>query len=260
MGPHGKEYHKTFSTNFQDTLRKCRENYESNREKEIDTLTWDNRGQSNKIMADIIGNFVRAKYFWKDQTVLVYNAEEKYCSLCLATNGYTRQNHHEKSVVILDSDVLPNPFNPLSYRTVPYEFMHPVNLFGNNWNTVDFYDEAMIATNPAQTIQNKLMRRLSNTDKDVPTSKTAIVISFLKRKWTSGSKAGIDPTVKTSTTELGWSLGKNGVYLGWGGAKGFAYDASGSSRITTEFDAYFNYFLQLDGVATTKSKNHLCYV
>jgi len=257
MGPHGKEYHKTFSTNFQDTLRKCRENYENNRQKEIDTLTWDNRAESNKNMADIIGNFVRAKYFWKDQTVLVYNAEEKYCSLCLATNGYTRQNHHEKSVVILDSDVLPNPFNPLSYRTVPYEFMHPVNLF-ENWNTLDFYNEAMRAKNPAQTIQDKLMRRLSNTDKDVPTSKTAIVISFLKRKWRYGSKAGIGPTVKTSTTELGWSLGKNGVYLGWGGAKGQAYE-SGSTAIV-EFDAYFNYFLQLDGVATTKSKNHLCYV
>jgi len=257
MGPHGKEYHKTFSTNFQDTLRKCRENYENNRQKEIDTLTWDNRGTSNKNMADIIGNFVRAKYFWKDQTVLVYNAEEKYCSLCLATNGYTRQNHHEKSVVILDSDVLPNPFNPLSYRTVPYEFMHPVNLFGNNWNTPNFYNEAMREENPAQTIQDKLMRRLSNTDKDVPTSKTAIVISFLKRKW-QHSKLNIDPTVKTSTTEVGWSLGKNGVYLGWGGAKGQAYE-SGSTAIV-EFDAYFNYFLQLDGVATTKSKNHLCYV
>jgi len=89
---------------------------------------------------------------------------------------------------------------------------------------------------------------LSEKDKNVPTSKAAIIISSLK----------FGSTVEPSTTELGWSLGKNGVYLGWGGAKGWAY-ASGSTAITV-FDAYFNYFLQLDGVATTKSKNHLCYV
>ena len=246
MGPHEKEYHETFSTNFQDTLRKCRENYENNREKEIDTLTWDNRGKSNKNMADIIGNFVRAKYFWKDQTVLVYNAEKenerKYCRDCLATNGFTRMDHHEKSVVILDSDVLPNPFNPSKYRTVPYEFMAPVSLFGFDWNTVNFYTDALQSGNHAQPILEKLMRRLSEKDKNVPTSKAAIIISSLK----------FYNTVEPSTTELGWSLGKNGIYLGRGGATGRLFDFF-------EFDVQFNYFLQLDGVATSKTKNHLCY-
>ena len=211
MGPMGDNaYHKTFSTSFQEALKKCRSNYVENRKADTMKLTDENRDITNEEMAEKIATFVRAKYFWKEQSVLVWNDMSEKDKFMANTNGFSLPNQNKRSVMILDGDTVPYPFNPSTTTKIGREFGTGDGLFGKKWSRNTESEHLQFYTTDACQVEKKVdcNEDLQNavSEKGIKKSQTAVIMTFYRRKDVFGFWS---TKVKEEDVELGSSISKN---------------------------------------------------
>ena len=111
-----EEYHTTFNNNFMAALARCKSHLLINRRNDVLRLLHNNPKVGNTEMANIIAAYVRKKYFWKDQTVIVYSRTISGTNHGHKNNKYSFFfNQEGRTTVILDGDgEVPDPSNPSS--------------------------------------------------------------------------------------------------------------------------------------------------
>ena len=223
--------------NLNNALADCRKNYAINRRKDVEDLLDNNQQVDNDAMAKLIANFVRKKYFWKDQTVLVYKGSVSGDNQH-SGNGLYLHNIRERNVRILDGDTVPNTFSPSTTKPAKAtrcDIVQNCNI--NNAHSL-YGGPAWYDTISATSLRDTFVHTL--TTKGFKSTQTSVI---MKNKQTCSFD------FDEQDSRLGWNLGKNGKMI-VGGRKNENYCALGiGSMMMGSFmnnQAYFYLFVHLN--------------
>ena len=189
----------TLDNNLNKALEKCRKNHVANRKADVLELIEKKSNYYNFMLADAIANFVRKKYFWKDQTVLVYKGTVDGWNDKHFGDGSFIHNIRNRNVMILEGDTVPNTFSPTKStpaKVTEFDGITSVpSLLGNQQPS--WYKDVWAIT---------MRNMLSNSLKEKGFKSTQIHV-LLKNK----QVCNVDFTEEDSS--LGWNLGKNGKMI-----------------------------------------------
>ena len=195
----------TLDENVQRELMNCRTEYFQNRKADVEKLLGDNSGLNNQDLADKVARFVRNKYFWKDQTVLVYNVDVIGDENHAGSGGLLLKFGNGRRIRILDGDTVPNTFSP---TTIPSKvsrcdivkrckYTSEYSLFGRTKR--GWY------RNRASTLRDGFESQLR--EKGFNSTQTAVI---QKSKTVSSI---FEKDVKESNIQMRWNLGNNGKLI-----------------------------------------------
>ena len=224
----------SLDNNVQKFLMECRTKYVQNRKVDVEKIVSDNSGLSNQKMADKIAKFVRKKYFWKDQTVVVYNVDVIGDSNHAGNGGLLLEfgDDDDQRIRILDGDTVPNTFSPTSIHSnvnwcdivISCDIKNVYSIFGGTKGR-GWYRYG------AKTLREGFESQLK--DKGFNSTQTTVI---------QKSKTVVDwyeKDVEESDTNTKWNLGKNGkMIVGGTNRELHKYDINDDST-------YYYFFIQL---------------
>ena len=244
----------TLDNKLNKALEKCRKNHVANRKADVLELIEkmsDLENYDNYMLADTIANFVRKKYFWKDQTVLVYKGTVSGWTEKHVGDGSFIHNIRSRNVMILEGDTVPNSFSPTTSTPAKVTEFDGItsasSLLGNQQPS--WYKQVWAIT---------MRDMLSNSLKEKGFESTQVHV-LLKNK----QICNVDFTEEDSS--LGWNLGKNGKMIVGGKTKQeFCSIGMFGAAIRRSGKAYFYMFLQLKdrefGNWVTENETYFNYI
>ena len=244
----------TLDNKLNKALEKCRKNHVAIRKADVLELIEkmsDLENYDNYMLADTIANFVRKKYFWKDQTVLVYKGSVSGWTEKHVGDGSFIHNIRSRNVMILEGDTVPNSFSPTTSTPAKVTEFDGItsasSLLGNQQPS--WYKQVWAIT---------MRDMLSNSLKEKGFESTQVHV-LLKNK----QICNVDFTEEDSS--LGWNLGKNGKMIVGGKTKQeFCSIGMFGAAIRRSGKAYFYMFLQLKdrefGNWVTENETYFNYI
>ena len=229
----------TLDENLQRELMNCRKEYFQNRKADVEKLLEDNSGLNNQDLADEVARFVRNKYFWKDQTILVYNVDVIGDENHAGSGGLLLKVGDDRRIRILDGDTVPNTFSP---TTIPSkvsrcdivqrcDITNANSLFGGTKGS-GWYRKR------ASTLRDGFESQLR--EKGFKSTQTAVI---QKSKTVSNIFEG---DVEEGDTQTRWNLGNNGKLIVGGTNTELYTHTTHRSRTRSSSDStYYYFFIQI---------------